>query len=83
MFSGVLSGSGRKQESGETSGGKPNAISGESKGVGPGGSGVQTGVGGSPGAQARVTRGYESTRLRGLTKGPRNAFLEGKKDGDG
>ena len=41
----------RPKESGETSGGKPNAISGESKGVGPVGFGVQTGVGESPGAQ--------------------------------
>ena len=63
-FSGVLSGSGREQESGEASGGKPDAISGESKGVGPGGSGVQTGVGGSPGAQACVKRGFESAPVR-------------------
>ena len=39
-FSGVLSGSGKEQESGETGGGKPDAISGEGKGAGHGGSGV-------------------------------------------
>ena len=55
---------------------------GESKGVGPGGSGVQTGVGGGPGAQARVNRGFEPTPLRGLVKGPRNAISESKIDGD-
>ena len=43
------------RESGEDSEGESDAISGESKGVGPGGSGVQTGVGRSPGAQACVT----------------------------
>ena len=36
---------------------------------------MQTGVGGSPGAQARVTRGFESTPVLRLAKGPRNGFL--------
>ena len=44
---------------------------------------MQTGVGRSPGAQARVTQGFESAPVRRLAKGPRNAFLESKNDGDG
>ena len=55
----VLGGSGREQEGGETGGDKPDEISGEGKGAGPGGSGVQTRVGGSSGPRARVTRGLK------------------------
>ena len=44
---------------------------------------MQTKVGGSPGAQAPVTRGFEPTPLRGLVNGPRNAFLESNNDEDG
>ena len=58
-FGSVLGGSGREQEGGETGGDKPDEISGEEKGAGPGGSGVQTRVGGSSGPRARVTRGLE------------------------
>ena len=44
---------------------------------------MQTGVGRNPGAQACVTRGFESAPVRRLAKGPRNAFLKIKNDGDG
>ena len=42
----------------------------EGEGVGPRGSGVQTIVGRSPGAQACVTRGLESKPVRRLAEGP-------------
>ena len=44
---------------------------------------VQAGIGRSPGAQACVTRGFESAPVRRLAKGPRDAFLKGKNDEDG
>ena len=44
---------------------------------------MQIGVGRSPGAQASVTRGFESASVRRLAKGPRNAFLKSKNDKDG
>ena len=54
----------------EDSGGKYDAVFVEGEGVGPRGSGVQTRVGTSPGAQACVTRGLESTPVRRLVEGP-------------
>ena len=44
---------------------------------------MQTRVGRSPGAQACVTRGHESTPVRRLVKGPRSTFLKSKNDEDG
>ena len=44
---------------------------------------MQTRVGRSPGAQACVTRGLESTPVRRLVKGPRSTFLKSKNDEDG
>ena len=54
-FGGILSGGGGSQESGKTDGDEPDTISGEDKRIGPGGFGMQAGVGGDPGAQARLT----------------------------
>ena len=48
-FSGILAGGGGQQESGETSGVKPDMVPGEDQGIRLGGSGMQTRVGGGPG----------------------------------
>ena len=53
-FGGIIS-IGGYQESGKTNEDEPYTISREDKGIGPGRSGMQTGVGGGPGAQARFT----------------------------
>ena len=54
-FGGILGCGGGSQVGGKTDGDEPDAVSEEDKGIGPRRSGVQTRVGGDPGAQARVT----------------------------
>ena len=44
---------------------------------------MQTRDGKSPGAQACITRGLESTPVRRLAKGPRSTLLKSKKNEDG